>query len=449
MSAPLYQLSVLISSFAKYSAVVSRMQCKWKGSCRTQRQILDTALGVIVWKELTEVDFFSGYIWDGLAMMITNLEELIHWLTTYPAGLKLNTHLNAILSQFFVYHIYLWQTYLSVASVYVGFGFISLSCFFGVSVFFAALSDLLRLLTVHIYCFHIYAFKLATISMMSIKSLWRLFRGRKYNPLRERVDSVKLDARQLFIATLFFIILLFLLPTILVYFFIFSSLHCGVRTIQMVLLLLSMVQDEKLRQLAVAEATTSLSGFKPRLLFPASTYMFIAVPLPAISIDRLVAILTDEKALATKPLAILDVRPEEQFVKGHIIGAEHYPRILLSREQYETESMKRVGAQGTLIVCGQVYGAGQVVSTFCDRGYNAVLLRGDLDSWRHKYPEGLLTRASGEPIKLELSKLAAQLSINRKPVSEGHIQHMQAHENLFCSWIPASNDQLYEQEQRP
>ncbi|EFO28240.2 hypothetical protein LOAG_00235 [Loa loa] len=321
MSAPLYQLSVLISSFAKYSAVVSRMQCKWKGSCRTQRQILDTALGVIVWKELTEVDFFSGYIWDGLAMMITNLEELIHWLTTYPAGLKLNTHLNAILSQFFVYHIYLWQTYLSVASVYVGFGFISLSCFFGVSVFFAALSDLLRLLT-------------------------------------------------------------------------------------------------KLRQLAVAEATTSLSGFKPRLLFPASTYMFIAVPLPAISIDRLVAILTDEKALATKPLAILDVRPEEQFVKGHIIGAEHYPRILLSREQYETESMKRVGAQGTLIVCGQVYGAGQVVSTFCDRGYNAVLLRGDLDSWRHKYPEGLLTRASGEPIKLELSKLAAQLSINRKPVFE-------------------------------
>uniref|UniRef100_A0A2K6W3Q7 Phosphatidylinositol N-acetylglucosaminyltransferase subunit Q n=1 Tax=Onchocerca volvulus TaxID=6282 RepID=A0A2K6W3Q7_ONCVO len=240
----LYQLILLIASVAKCSAVVSRLQCKWRGSCRTQRQILDSVLGVIVWKELTEVDFFSDYIWDGLSMMITNLEELIHWLTTYPAGLKLNSHLNAILSQFFVYHIYLWQTYLSVASVYIGFGFISLSCFFGLSVFFAALSDLLRLLTVHIYCFHIYAFKLATLSVMSIKSLWRLFRGRKYNPLRQRVDSVKLDTRQLFIATLFFIILLFLLPTILVYFFVFSSLHCGVRAMQMALLLLSMVQDE-------------------------------------------------------------------------------------------------------------------------------------------------------------------------------------------------------------
>ncbi|VDO46978.1 unnamed protein product [Brugia timori] len=273
MSAALYQLSVLISSFAKYSAVVSRLQCKWKGSCRTQRQILDTVIGVTVWKELTEVDFFSDYIWDGLAMMITNLEKLIRWLTTYPAGLKLNAHLNTILSQFFVYHIYLWQT-----SVYIGFGFISLSCFFGLSVFFAALSDLFRLLTVHIYCFHIYAFKqvlfpfftviesehfckecittvslhsqsrissrMATLSIMSIKSLWRLFRGRKYNPLRKRVDSVKLDARQLFIATLFFTILLFLLPTILVYFFIFSSLHYGVCAIQMLLSLLSIVQDK-------------------------------------------------------------------------------------------------------------------------------------------------------------------------------------------------------------
>lgn len=40
--------------------------------------------------------------------------------------------------------------------------------------------------------------------------------------------------------------------------------------------------------------------------------------------------------------------------------------------------MKRVGTRGTLIVCGQVYGAGQVVSTFCDRGYDAVLLRGGI-----------------------------------------------------------------------
>lgn len=239
-----HHLTLLISSLTKYSAFLSRLQCKWDGPYRLQRQIIDTIFGIIVWKELNEVNFFSSYIWEELGIMIKSLEQLIHWLKTYPAGLKLNAHLNAILSQFFIYHIYLWQTYLSVASVYIGFGFIPLSCFLGVSVFFAALSDLLRLLTVHIYCFHIYASKLASLSLTSIKSLWRVFRGRKYNPLRRRVDSVKLDTRQLFIATLFFIILLFLLPTVLVYFFVFSTLHCAVLAIQLNLWLLSALQDK-------------------------------------------------------------------------------------------------------------------------------------------------------------------------------------------------------------
>ncbi|CAG9541124.1 unnamed protein product [Cercopithifilaria johnstoni] len=171
------------------------------------------------------------------------------------------------------------------------------------------------------------------------------------------------------------------------------------------------------RKVVTRTTTLQVELNSSRLLSPLAL-MFIAVPLPTVSIDRVVAILIDEKALATKPLVILDVRPEEQFVKGHIIGAEHYPRFLLCREHYETESMKRVGTQGTLTVCGQIYGAGQVVSTFRDRGHNAVLLKGDLDSWRCKYPEGLLTTANDKSIKLELSKLAAQLAINRKPAFE-------------------------------
>ncbi|VDN23507.1 unnamed protein product [Gongylonema pulchrum] len=184
---PLYeQLNLLIFSVAKHSAVVSRMQHKWEGPLRMLRQILDTALGVTVWKALADVDFFSDHIFKGLAMMIVHLEQLIHSLTTYPAGLKLNAHLNAILSQFFVYHIYLWQSKYSLFR------------------------------TGKLYC------RLAILCITSIKSLWRVFRGKKYNPLRVRVDSVRLDTRQLFIATLFFIILLFLLPTILVYFFVFS-----------------------------------------------------------------------------------------------------------------------------------------------------------------------------------------------------------------------------------
>lgn len=70
---------VRIGQFLSKLFRLIRMNCcvQHERFFRTQRQILDTVLGVIVWKELTEVDFFSGYIWDGLAMMITNLEEVV------------------------------------------------------------------------------------------------------------------------------------------------------------------------------------------------------------------------------------------------------------------------------------------------------------------------------------------------------------------------------------
>ncbi|VDM14246.1 unnamed protein product [Wuchereria bancrofti] len=131
-----------------------------------------------------------------------------------------------------------------------------------------------------------------------------------------------------------------------------------------------------------------------------------------------VVILIDEKALATKPLVILDVRPEKQFAKEHIIGAEH-SQILISCEHYETEPMRV-----RLTVCGHVYGADEVVSTFCDMGHNVMLLREGTVSEaffgtaKAPYPEELLTTTNGKPVKLEPSKLAVQLAVNRKSTFE-------------------------------
>ena len=56
-------------------------------------------------------------------------------------------------------------------------------------------------------------------------SLWRLFRGKKYNPLRDRVDTSSSDVDQLFLGTLAFTILLFLYPTTLMYFTVFKALE--------------------------------------------------------------------------------------------------------------------------------------------------------------------------------------------------------------------------------
>ncbi|KAK6747010.1 hypothetical protein RB195_000324 [Necator americanus] len=83
-------------------------------------------------------------------------------------------------------------------------------------------------------------YRLAKVSWSSLISLWRVFRGRKWNPLRCRTDTVCLDTRQQFIATLLFTILLFLLPTVIVYFVVFKALRLSVLAIQKVLTVLAL-----------------------------------------------------------------------------------------------------------------------------------------------------------------------------------------------------------------
>jgi len=58
-----------------------------------------------------------------------------------------------------------------------------------------------------------------------LTSLWRLFRGKKWNPLRQRVDSMPHTVEQLFVGTVGFTVLLFLYPTTLVFYVIFGSLE--------------------------------------------------------------------------------------------------------------------------------------------------------------------------------------------------------------------------------
>jgi phosphatidylinositol glycan class Q protein len=56
--------------------------------------------------------------------------------------------------------------------------------------------------------------------------LFRLFCGKKQNPLRNnRLDSHLCDIDQLFIVTLTFTILLFLLPSVFMYYAVFTSVQ--------------------------------------------------------------------------------------------------------------------------------------------------------------------------------------------------------------------------------
>ena len=50
----------------------------------------------------------------------------------------------------------------------------------------------------------LFSFRLYHLELYCLGSLWRLFRGKKWNVLRQRVDSAVYDADQLFVGTLLF-----------------------------------------------------------------------------------------------------------------------------------------------------------------------------------------------------------------------------------------------------
>ncbi|KAH7942954.1 hypothetical protein HPB52_002729 [Rhipicephalus sanguineus] len=187
--------------------------------------LLDCLLGAcIAWVVHWDNGFSEEVPWASLEWtetVVQHLQTLIQWLMGAPAGLKLNTALNNALGRFFLYHISLWKTYVGVVDPWVGALF---SLWPGsLTLHLALASDLLALATVHMYCFYGYACRLYQGWVRALGALWRLFRGRKWNPLRRRVDSHRYDVDQMFVGTLLFGVLFFLFPTVAVYYVVFMA----------------------------------------------------------------------------------------------------------------------------------------------------------------------------------------------------------------------------------
>lgn len=86
----------------------------------------------------------------------------------------------------------------------------------------ALFSDLLSILTVHIYSFYLASARIYHWQLNILISLFHLFRGKKHNVLRNRIDSCDYDLDQLLVGTILFTLLFFLLPTVVVFYLNFA-----------------------------------------------------------------------------------------------------------------------------------------------------------------------------------------------------------------------------------
>ncbi|GET90496.1 N-acetylglucosaminyl transferase component, putative [Leishmania tarentolae] len=194
------------------------------------------------------------------------------WFDGYPAGLKVNEDLNVALCFFAKCVLELWDALLSwspatlprlisfqaasaavegnvcstvatastagmpstgfcqasedqhqVVYEWVSMAFqLRIFCLLGCSTAAALVSDLTRLVSLHLrFLYHAVALPYC-VARVLLTNLFRQFYGVKYNPLRKRYDSYHFQVDQMLAATFLFVIIIFLFPTLTVYYLYFS-----------------------------------------------------------------------------------------------------------------------------------------------------------------------------------------------------------------------------------
>ncbi|KAK8861676.1 hypothetical protein IAR55_002499 [Kwoniella newhampshirensis] len=144
----------------------------------------------------------------------------LRWLNDWPVGLKLNTPLSQFFCSSLGGFIQSWGDI--ITSVLHDIAprlliILAASSLGGLALSLSVLRDLLSLVTLHLYaCYRVMSL-VYQWQASSLGGLWNLFRGKRWNVLRQRTDSYEYDVDQLFLGTLLFTVSAFLFPTVLTY----------------------------------------------------------------------------------------------------------------------------------------------------------------------------------------------------------------------------------------
>ncbi|RWR74452.1 N-acetylglucosaminyl transferase component [Cinnamomum micranthum f. kanehirae] len=162
------------------------------------------------------------------------------WLMGVPAGFKLNTELAELLGMISLNAVQIWSTlwfFMGCLVRYIMKGIAISGIVFGVTIPASLCIDMLKLATLHLSTLHWLISILYSHQIQALASLWRLFRlimlavtvrGRKWNPLRQRLDSYNYTVEQHVVSSLIFTPLLLLVPTTLVFYIFFTNINASI-----------------------------------------------------------------------------------------------------------------------------------------------------------------------------------------------------------------------------
>ena len=170
------------------------------------------------------------------------LQSVVSWLMGSPAGLQMNRNLVIFLGTISLTVVSYWDAvilflitseYIDVAlRVAIVLAVLSLA---GVSVLLSALIDFSSIAFFHIFFVYAGVTRLWSLTVRVISTFTLLFRGKKYNILKLRVDGHEFDIEQLILGTVFLSLVVFMLPTVFVFYLSFLLLWLAVLILQLIL----------------------------------------------------------------------------------------------------------------------------------------------------------------------------------------------------------------------
>ena len=175
------------------------------------------------------------------SLQFLHLKELrgnIDWLLGIPSGFKPNKEFNqfigtiilAIFHYWYIY-IYIYRNYFTTLATllepYILSG-IGISALLGLTVLISFSQDILSICTLHIQIIYQTLRKGYRITLSFMSTLILLFRGKKINIIKGKKVTSIFDIEEMILGILVETLLLFLLPTLSMYYFTFALITLGI-----------------------------------------------------------------------------------------------------------------------------------------------------------------------------------------------------------------------------
>lgn len=208
-----------LSRVHEHNAHISRLNLLWV--CMND-VIIGIALGSLIrdnrsmFLMVTET-FVRTYV-------LGYLRDLLQWLSSWPMGIKLNDEVADVICRAFLGLSNLWEhVCLEPMLAHLPIAWIGFTGVLGASTLIGLVADLLSILTLPFFACYVVAAFTFRQSFSMLHALFDVFRGRKFNPLRNRTEPATYEVDELLLGTILFVMLSAIFPTIMAFYFAFAS----------------------------------------------------------------------------------------------------------------------------------------------------------------------------------------------------------------------------------